>query len=76
MRRCGPVIGKRQAEDLAVQAAVDAVDIDAFYRARIPEPCTPARPDPISSRHRTPSDNGQHPIFIAGVDRRQRGGTT
>ncbi|WP_331743078.1 hypothetical protein OG762_47045 (plasmid) [Streptomyces sp. NBC_01136] len=37
MRRCGPVIGKRQVEDLLVQAAVD---IDAFYRARIPAPCT------------------------------------
>ncbi|MFE0063425.1 ISKra4 family transposase, partial [Streptomyces sp. NPDC059003] len=36
-RRCGPVIGKRQVEDLVVDAAVD---IDAFYRARIPTPCT------------------------------------
>jgi hypothetical protein len=36
-RRCGPVIGKRQVEDLVVEAAAD---IDAFYRARIPTPCT------------------------------------
>ena len=36
-RRCGPVIGKRQLEQ-AVTAA--AVDIPAFYAARIPQPCT------------------------------------
>jgi len=35
--RCGNVAGKRQLEQL-VQAA--ARDIDAFYRARIPAPCT------------------------------------
>lgn len=35
MRRCGPVIGKRQVENLVAQAALD---IDAFYRARIPAP--------------------------------------
>lgn len=38
-RRCGPVIGKRQVEDLTVNAATD---IDAFYRTRIPTPCTAA----------------------------------
>jgi hypothetical protein len=37
-RRCGPVIGKRQLEQSVVHAAVD---IPAFYAARIPEPCTP-----------------------------------
>jgi hypothetical protein len=37
-RRCGPVVGKRQAEGL-VQAA--AVDIDAFYRHQVPAPATP-----------------------------------
>jgi hypothetical protein len=36
-RRCGPVIGKRQLEQSVVHAAVD---IPAFYAARIPEPCT------------------------------------
>jgi hypothetical protein len=36
-RRCGPVIGKRQIEESAVNA-----DIPAFYAARIPEPCTPS----------------------------------
>ena len=36
-RRCGPVIGKRQAEQSVVHAACD---IGAFYAARIPEPCT------------------------------------
>ena len=36
-RRCGPVIGKRQLEESAVNAAAD---IPAFYAARIPEPCT------------------------------------
>ena len=37
-RRCGNVIGKRQAEESVVHAAAD---IPAFYAARIPEPCTP-----------------------------------
>ena len=37
-RRCGPVVGKRQAETL-VQAA--AADIDAFYRHQVPAPATP-----------------------------------
>jgi hypothetical protein len=36
-RRCGPVIGKRQAEEATVRAAAD---IPAFYAARIPQPCT------------------------------------
>jgi hypothetical protein len=36
-RRCGPVAGKRQMEQL-VQAA--AVDIGAFYAQRVPVPCT------------------------------------
>jgi hypothetical protein len=36
-RRCGPVVGKRQAEGL-VQAA--ATDVDAFYRHRVPAPAT------------------------------------
>ncbi|MGH3123184.1 MAG: ISKra4 family transposase [Streptosporangiaceae bacterium] len=36
-RRCGPVIGKRQAEQAVVHAAAD---IPAFYAARVPEPCT------------------------------------
>lgn len=36
-RRCGPVMGKRQAEESVVHAAAD---IPAFYAARIPEPCT------------------------------------
>jgi hypothetical protein len=35
--RCGPVIGKRQAEQSVVNAAAD---IAAFYAARIPVPCT------------------------------------
>lgn len=35
--RCGKVIGKRQAEQLVVQGAVD---IDAFYTSRIPLPRT------------------------------------
>jgi len=37
-RRCGNVIGKRQAGESVVRAAAD---IPAFYAARIPEPCTP-----------------------------------
>ena len=36
-RRCGPVMGKRQAEESVVHAAAD---IPAFYAAPIPEPCT------------------------------------
>jgi hypothetical protein len=36
-RRCGPVAGKRQLEEL-VKAA--AVDIDGFYARRVPVPCT------------------------------------
>jgi hypothetical protein len=36
-RRCGPVIGKRQAGQAAADAAAD---IPAFYAARVPEPCT------------------------------------
>ena len=35
--RCGPVIGKRQAEQAVVSAARD---IAAFYAARVPVPCT------------------------------------
>src|SRR6266566_4361785 len=37
-RRCGPVMGKRQAEESVMHAAAD---IPAFYAARIPQPCTP-----------------------------------
>jgi hypothetical protein len=36
-RRCGPVMGKRQAGVSVVHAAAD---IPAFYAARIPQPCT------------------------------------
>lgn len=36
-RRCGNVIGKRQAEEAAVKAAAG---IPAFYAARVPGPCT------------------------------------
>nr|WP_272902857.1 ISKra4 family transposase [Streptomyces sp. BA2] len=36
-RRCGPVLGKRQLAHLLVEAAQD---IDAFYDARIVQPCT------------------------------------
>jgi hypothetical protein len=39
VRRCGPVIGKRQIEDSVVDAAAD---IAAFYASRVPEPCPPA----------------------------------
>lgn len=35
--RCGQVIGKRQIEQLVAQAAAD---VDAFYAARTPLPCT------------------------------------
>jgi len=37
-RRCGNVIGKRQAGESVVHAAAD---IPAFCASRIPEPCTP-----------------------------------
>ncbi|MGH3125128.1 MAG: ISKra4 family transposase, partial [Streptosporangiaceae bacterium] len=37
-RRCGNVIGKRQAGESAVRSAAD---VPAFYAARVPEPCTP-----------------------------------
>jgi hypothetical protein len=37
IRRCGPVIGKRQVEQAVVSAATD---IAAFYAARVPVPCT------------------------------------
>jgi hypothetical protein len=36
-RRCGPVVGKRQMEQLVQAAAVDA---GAFYAQRVPMPCT------------------------------------
>ena len=36
-RRCGPVMGKRQAGQAVVAAAGD---IAAFYAARVPVPCT------------------------------------
>jgi hypothetical protein len=39
VRRCGPVIGKRQAGESVVRSAAD---IPAFYASRIPEPCAPA----------------------------------
>lgn len=38
-RRCGQVVGKRQAGQLTVAAAAD---IDAFYRAVVPQPSTDA----------------------------------
>jgi hypothetical protein len=38
-RRCGPVIGRRQAGESAVRSAAD---IPAFYASRVPEPCTPS----------------------------------
>ena len=37
IRRCGPVMGKRQVGQAVVSAACD---IAAFYAARIPVPCT------------------------------------
>ncbi|MEY9969039.1 hypothetical protein ABIA33_007126 [Streptacidiphilus sp. MAP12-16] len=40
-RRCGKVLGKRRLEELVVAAAVD---VDAFYRARIPLPCSQDMP--------------------------------
>jgi len=36
-RRCGKVLGKRRLEELVVAAAVD---VDGFYRARVPVPCS------------------------------------
>jgi hypothetical protein len=44
-RRCGPVADKRQAEAL-VQGA--ATDIHAFYRRRVPAPCTAEMPLVVS----------------------------
>ena len=38
VRRCGKVMGKRQAEEAVVRSAAD---IPVFYAARVPEPCTP-----------------------------------
>jgi hypothetical protein len=35
--RCGPVLGKRQAQEAVISAARD---ITAFYTARVPVPCT------------------------------------
>jgi hypothetical protein len=40
-RRCGNVLGKRRLEELVVDAAVD---IDGFYRTRIPVPCSREMP--------------------------------
>ncbi len=40
-RRCGNVLGKRRLEELVVAAEVD---VDAFYRARIPVPCSQNMP--------------------------------
>lgn len=40
-RRCGNVLGKRRLEELVVAAAVD---IDGFYQARIPVPCSREMP--------------------------------
>jgi hypothetical protein len=40
-RRCGNVLGKRRLEELVVAAAVD---IDGFYRTRIPIPCSRMMP--------------------------------
>jgi hypothetical protein len=39
--RCGPVLGKRRAESLVVEAARD---IDAFYHHKIAQPCTADMP--------------------------------
>lgn len=36
-RRCGKVLGKRRLEELVAAAAVD---VDAFYRTKIPIPCS------------------------------------
>ncbi|OIJ99075.1 ISKra4 family transposase [Streptomyces monashensis] len=40
-RRCGNVLGKRRLEELVVAAAVD---VDTFYRTRIPIPCSREMP--------------------------------
>ncbi|PYC65733.1 ISKra4 family transposase [Streptomyces tateyamensis] len=40
-RRCGKVLGKRRLEELVVAAAVD---VDGFYRTRIPLPCSRQMP--------------------------------
>ncbi|KPI00456.1 hypothetical protein OK006_8271 [Actinobacteria bacterium OK006] len=40
-RRCGKVLGKRRLEELVVAAAVD---VDDFYRTRIPVPCSREMP--------------------------------
>jgi hypothetical protein len=40
-RRCGNVLGKRRLEELVVAAAVD---VDGFYRTRIPVPCSRTMP--------------------------------
>jgi hypothetical protein len=40
-RRCGKVLGKRRLEELVVAAAID---VDAFYRAVIPVPCSRQMP--------------------------------
>ncbi|MET7354379.1 ISKra4 family transposase, partial [Streptomyces mirabilis] len=40
-RRCGNVLGKRRLEELVVAAAVD---IDGFYQAKIPVPCSREMP--------------------------------
>ncbi|WP_329331414.1 hypothetical protein OG866_01425 [Streptomyces sp. NBC_00663] len=44
--RCGKALGKRQAEELVVAAAVD---VDDFYRCTVPPP----RPSPRRSRCRS-----------------------
>lgn len=36
-RQCGPVLGKRRLEELVTQAATD---IDGFYQAMVPLPCS------------------------------------
>ena len=40
-RRCGKVLGKRRLEELVVAAALD---VDDFYRTRIPVPCSADMP--------------------------------
>ncbi|WP_328508493.1 ISKra4 family transposase [Streptomyces mirabilis] len=40
-RRCGKVLGKRRLDELVVAAAVD---VDDFYRTRIPVPCSREMP--------------------------------
>ncbi|MFD7874464.1 ISKra4 family transposase [Streptomyces sp. NPDC059766] len=40
-RRCGNVLGKRRLEELVVAAAID---IDGFYQAKIPVPCSREMP--------------------------------